>query len=66
MRIFIIKIKGRRKGRKVMLFKECDTCRAKKGSPILCGGCIDNRANMMRLEKELDLFKDIVKKLVQP
>ncbi len=24
-------------------FMECDTCRAKPGSPILCGGCLHNR-----------------------
>lgn len=25
-------------------FTECDTCRAKLGSPILCNGCLANRA----------------------
>ncbi len=25
-------------------FTECDTCRAKLGSPILCSGCLANRA----------------------
>lgn len=24
-------------------FVECDTCRAKLGSPTLCGGCLKNR-----------------------
>jgi hypothetical protein len=24
-------------------FFECDTCRAKPGSPILCNGCLKNR-----------------------
>jgi hypothetical protein len=24
-------------------FMECDTCRAKPGSPTLCGGCLHNR-----------------------
>lgn len=24
-------------------FVECDTCRAKTGSPILCNGCLKNR-----------------------
>jgi hypothetical protein len=24
-------------------FVECDTCRAKPGSPILCNGCLKNR-----------------------
>ena len=24
-------------------FMECDTCRAKVGSPVLCAGCVNNR-----------------------
>lgn len=27
-------------------FVECDTCRAKPGSPYLCEGCLHNRAAM--------------------
>lgn len=25
-------------------FMECDTCRAKPGTPVLCAGCLHNRA----------------------
>jgi hypothetical protein len=30
-------------------FMECDTCRAKPGSPILCHGCLHNRAVINKL-----------------
>lgn len=30
-------------------FMECDTCRAKPGSPYLCQGCLHNRALIDRL-----------------
>lgn len=30
-------------------FIECDTCRAKPGSPILCQGCLHNRDLISRL-----------------
>lgn len=30
-------------------FMECDTCRAKTGSPPLCSGCLHNRALIGRL-----------------
>lgn len=32
-----------------LAFKECDTCRAKPGSPKLCSGCLHNRAVIERL-----------------
>jgi len=25
-------------------FQECDTCRAKPGTPVLCAGCLHNRS----------------------
>ena len=34
-------------------FVECETCRAKPGSPILCHGCLSNRALIFNLKKEL-------------
>lgn len=30
-------------------FIECDTCRAKPGTPILCVGCLANRATIAKL-----------------
>jgi len=29
-------------------FRECDTCRAKPGTPILCEGCLNNRSELAR------------------
>lgn len=34
-------------------FMECDTCRAKAGSPILCKGCLHNRDVIQKLGAEL-------------
>jgi hypothetical protein len=31
------------------LFIECDSCRAKPGTPVLCAGCLHNRAVIERL-----------------
>ena len=36
-----------------MTFMECDTCRPKPGSPILCRGCLHNR----------DVIEGIIKKI---
>jgi hypothetical protein len=33
-------------------FVECDTCRAKPGSPILCGGCLKNRETISKLSNK--------------
>ena len=30
-------------------FEECETCRAKPGSPVLCHGCLNNREVIGRL-----------------
>lgn len=35
-------------------FLECDTCRAEPGMPILCEGCLQNRAAIDRLTDALD------------
>lgn len=32
-------------------FLECDTCRAKAGSPTLCKGCLHNRTLIENLKK---------------
>ena len=34
-----------------LMFMECDTCRAKSGSPILCSGCLHNREIIERLHE---------------
>lgn len=34
-------------------FTECDTCRAKPGSPLLCSGCLANRATIASLQSEV-------------
>jgi hypothetical protein len=34
-------------------FKECDVCRAKPGSPLLCDGCLQNRETIGRLNDQL-------------
>ena len=33
-------------------FMECDTCRAKPGCPVLCHGCLHNRAAINNLRKK--------------
>lgn len=35
-------------------FMECDTCRAKPGSPQLCRGCLNNRSLIESLESKLN------------
>jgi secreted protein with Ig-like and vWFA domain len=35
-------------------FMECDTCRAKPGSPTLCAGCLHNRRLIGMLRANLD------------
>lgn len=35
-------------------FVECDSCRAKLGSPTLCSGCLHNRTQMQRLVDKRD------------
>lgn len=34
-------------------FVECAACAAKSGSPVLCAGCLRNRATIAQLETEL-------------
>ena len=43
------------------LFQECDTCRAKPGSPELCHGCYHNRSVIDKLNSMVSL-KDKLKK----
>lgn len=35
---------------KLLEFKECDSCSAKTGSPVLCSGCLQNRDTIMKLK----------------
>ena len=37
---------------KELEFMECDTCRAKPGSPILCRGCLHNRTALTLADKQ--------------
>lgn len=39
-------------------FMECDTCRAKLGSPYLCRGCVYNRDLVNKLNKKLNSQPD--------
>lgn len=32
-------------------YRECDTCSKKPGSPILCGGCLNNRSAIEQRDK---------------
>jgi len=34
-------------------FRECDTCSAKLGSPILCSGCLHNRLIISKISQKL-------------
>ena len=38
-------------------FVECDTCRAKPGTPVLCRGCLTNRDSF---HKYYQLVKELV------
>lgn len=46
-----------------MEFRECDTCRAKPGSPILCSGCLHNRAVIEDALKARDAIREALKNL---
>lgn len=35
-------------------FIECDTCRSKPGSPVLCAGCLHNRTVIAALREQQD------------
>lgn len=38
-------------------FEECDSCRAKPGSPVLCAGCLHNRTLIGRMQAEIDRLR---------
>ncbi len=44
-----------------MEFQECNTCKAKSGTPILCSGCLHNRALIEELKEELTLALEDLK-----
>jgi hypothetical protein len=39
-------------------FRECDACRVKPGSPILCSGCLHNRDAIHELNHQMTRRKD--------
>lgn len=41
-------------------FVECDTCRAKPGSPSLCAGCLHNRDTIHRLTGETNIISPTI------
>jgi len=43
-------------------FMECDTCRPKPGSPLLCNGCFHNRTVIARLQEKIEKLKRARKK----
>ena len=42
-----------------MKFVECDTCRAKPGTPALCSGCLANREAIDKLQNATQSFFNI-------
>lgn len=44
-------------------FIECDTCRAKPGSPTLCKGCLHNRGTISRLTEKEELLDSVYERL---
>ncbi len=42
-------------------FVECDTCRAKPGSPVLCGGCLRNRFVISALKERIKPNQEVKK-----
>ena len=55
-----------------MEFQECETCRAKSGSPELCGSCLNNRAvideqrkTIKSLSADLGLVRSLFQYLFQ-
>ncbi len=47
------------------IFRECDTCAAKAGSPRLCSGCLHNRATIYQLHDGALEARDNLSKLLQ-
>lgn len=41
-------------------FMECDTCRAKPGSPPLCAGCLHNRQAIDKLRGAMQIMKAVL------
>lgn len=50
---------------KITGFRECDTCKAKPGTPTLCMGCINNRALISQIEGDefrMDFLQSLLKR----
>ena len=41
------------------IFIECDNCKAKSGSPILCMGCFTNRLRLEMAERLIDALTEM-------
>jgi hypothetical protein len=39
-------------------FMECDTCRAKLGSPTLCQGCLSNRSTFYEFKRQVEQLQE--------
>jgi hypothetical protein len=39
-------------------FMQCDTCRAKPGTPYLCSGCLSNRKAIDALKRKLAAVRE--------
>ena len=50
--------------KKDLEFMECDTCRAKAGSPQLCFGCLHNRHLISIMKEVYDLRNKDVRELL--
>ena len=47
-------------------FVECDTCRVKSGTPILCSGCVHNRTVIENYQQFLGAMKDALEHVDHP
>jgi hypothetical protein len=39
-------------------FVECDSCRAKQGTTVLCSGCLHNRRVIAEFRQALERFRE--------
>lgn len=46
----------------LLCFQECDTCKAKPGTPPLCAGCLENRETIHILKAELIAALEVIER----